>query len=163
MNQPATNQATNPTRGRILVIDDNPIIQRSLYFILRDHGYAVQMAGELSPALQIVRGGALDAILLDIHFPPDASIGGNAMCDGFWALDWIRRMEEARGIPIIIVSSDPPEKSKAHALAGGAAAYLQKPVEKQQLLATLADLIAHAPPKVPSAHVPASLKMKSSG
>ena len=134
--------------GKILVIDDNPIIQRTMYFALRDKGYQVIMTGEISAALKIIREERLDVILLDINFPVDASTGGNAMRDGFWALDWMHRMEEAKGTPIIIVSSDPPEKSKAHALAAGAAAYFQKPIDKQQLTATVASLTARkaAPP-----------------
>jgi len=52
--------------GKILVIYDNPIIQRTIYFALRDKGYAVLMSGDISGALEIVRQEPLDAILLDI-------------------------------------------------------------------------------------------------
>ncbi len=132
--------------GKILVVDDNPIIQRTMYFALRDKGYTVLMAGVISDALKIVRQERLAAILLDINFPPDVVLGGNAMGDGFWALDWLHRMEETKGIPVIVVSSNPPEKSKAHALAAGAAAYFQKPVDKHELAAVLAELLAHKAP-----------------
>jgi CheY-like chemotaxis protein len=135
--------SASTTLGKVLVIDDNPIIQRTMYFALRDRGYTVLMSGNISEALKIVRQERLDAILLDLNFPPDASVGGNAMSDGFWALGWLRRMEEARETPVIVVSSDPPEKSKAHALAAGAAAYFHKPVDKQELAATIAELLAH--------------------
>ena len=37
-----------PVRGKLLVIDDNPIIQRAVYFALRDHGYKVLMCGEVT-------------------------------------------------------------------------------------------------------------------
>jgi CheY-like chemotaxis protein len=140
MNPPSA----NITSGKILVIDDNPIIQRTMYFALRDKGYTVLMCGEVTEALKIVRAEQIDLILLDINFPPDLSvIGGNNVRDGFWALDWIHRMDEAKDTPIIVVSSDPPEKSKAHALAGGAAAYFHKPIDKQELAATIAGLLAH--------------------
>ena len=129
------------TLGQVLVIDDNPIIQRTLYFALRDKGYAVQMCGEISEALKIVRQGHLDAILLDLNFPPDPSVNTTSTHDGFWALGWINRMHEVKHTPIIVVTSDPPEKSKAQALAAGAAAYFQKPVDKELLAATLASLL----------------------
>jgi len=63
------------------------------------------------------------------------------MRDGFWVLDWVHRMNEVRSTPIIVVSGDPPEKSKARALACGAAAYFQKPVDKRELTATVARLL----------------------
>jgi CheY-like chemotaxis protein len=133
----------NITSGKILVIDDNPVIQRSMYFALRDRGYTVLMSGQISEALKIVRRERLDAILLDLNFPPNASAGANAISDGFWALDWMQRMDEIKDIPVIIISSDAPEKSKAHALAAGAVAYFQKPIDKYELVATVEELLAH--------------------
>ena len=90
--------------GKILVIDDNPIIQRTIYFALRDKGYKVLMSGEIAEALNVVRKEKPDLILLDINFPPDASVGGGGGRDGFWALDWMQRMDEVKGVPIVIIS-----------------------------------------------------------
>lgn len=143
---------TNTTLGKILVVDDNPIIQRTMYFALRDLGYAVLMAGDIAGALKIIREQPLKLILLDLNFPPDASVGSTSMRDGFWVLDWVHRLEEARGTSVIVISSDPPEKSKAHALASGAAAYFHKPVDREELSATVTALLA---PKVGAAAAPA--------
>jgi two-component system, NtrC family, response regulator len=123
--------------GKILVIDDNPIIQRTIYFALRDKGYKVFMSGEIADALNIVRKEQPDLILLDINFPPDA-----ASRDGFWALDWMQRMDEAKDIPIVVISGDAPEKSSARAIAAGAAAYFHKPINKDELAAAIAGLLA---------------------
>jgi CheY-like chemotaxis protein len=120
-------------RGKILVVDDNPIIQRTLYFALRDQGYTVQMAGEITEALRMVRKERPDLILLDIHFPPDASVGGGGVRDGFWALDWMRRMDELNGVPIVIISGDDPATASPQARAAGADAYLHKPINKELL------------------------------
>jgi CheY-like chemotaxis protein len=130
--------------AKILVIDDNPIIQRTLYFALRDKGYIVTMTGEIAEALKIIRKERFGLILLDIHFPPDASVGGGGGRDGFWAIDWLRRMDEAKDTPVIVISSDPPEKSQARAQAAGAAAYFQKPINKDELAATVATLLKPA-------------------
>jgi CheY-like chemotaxis protein len=46
---------TPPGPWKILVVDDNPIIQRAVYFGLRDHGYQVLMAGDVSTAIKILR------------------------------------------------------------------------------------------------------------
>jgi CheY-like chemotaxis protein len=134
-------QPVTPVLGKILVIDDNPIIQRTVYFALRDRGYQVFMAGEIADALNLVRQEKPDVILLDINFPPDASVGGGGVRDGFWALDWMQRMDEVQGIPIVIISSDAPEKSETRALTAGVAAYFQKPIDKEQLAAKIAELL----------------------
>ena len=135
--------------GKILVIDDNPIIQRTIYFALRDKGYKVLMSGEIAEALNVVRKEKPDLILLDINFPPDASVGGGGGRDGFWALDWMQRMDEVKGVPIVIISSDDPATASPRALAAGAAAYLHKPIGKEDLTLTVAELLAQknsAPP-----------------
>jgi len=129
------------THGKILVIDDNPIIQRSVYFALRDRGYTVLLSGEISAGLKIAREERLALILLDINFPPDASVGGGSMRDGFWALDWLHRMDEAKGVPVVIISSDDPATARPRALAAGAAAYLHKPISKDELALTVARLL----------------------
>ena len=147
------NPAQGITLGKVLVVDDNPIIQRTVYFALRDRGFTVVMTGEIFAALKIIREQQFGAILLDLNFPFDASISGGTVCDGFWALNWMRRMEETKGVPIIIVSSDPPEKSMSRAMSEGAAAYFQKPLNMSELAATLARLI---PPIPPIASAPAA-------
>jgi CheY-like chemotaxis protein len=133
---------TSPDAATILVIDDNPIIQRAMHFTLRDKGYRVLMCGDISTALKLVREERPDAILLDLNFPPDASVAASAMRDGFWALDWLHHMGEVTGTPVIVVSSEPEEKSKADALARGAAAYFEKPVNQAELAATVAEMLA---------------------
>ena len=142
------NPSQGVSLGKVLVVDDNPIIQRTVYFALRDRGFTVVMTGEIFAALKIIREEQFGAILLDLNFPMDSTVSGGTICDGFWALNWMRRMEEVKGVPIIIVSSDPPEKSMARAMTEGAAAYFQKPLNMAELAATLATLIPAKPPAV---------------
>ena len=126
---------------KILVIDDNPIIQRSIYFVLRDRGYTVLFSGEIAEALKVVRKERPELILLDINFPPDASLGGGGVRDGFWALDWMRRMDEVKNVPIVIISSDEPITASPRAQAAGADGYLHKPIDKEMLILTVAELL----------------------
>lgn len=133
-------------RGQILVIDDNPIIQRTLYFALRDRGYEVSFTGEIAEALRMVHKAKPSLILLDINFPPDASLAGGGTRDGFWALDWMRRMDELKGVPIVIISSDDPVTASPRARAAGAAGYLHKPISKETLALTVAELLNPSSP-----------------
>lgn len=129
------------TRGKILVIDDDPIIQRTIFFVLRDQGYTVLMSGEISEALIVVRKERPDLILLDLNFPPESSLVGGVR-DGFWALEWMQHMEEIKGVPIVIISMNDPAVAGQRARAAGAAAYLHKPVGKDELVLTVAELLA---------------------
>jgi CheY-like chemotaxis protein len=58
-------------------------------------------------------------------------------------------MDEIKNIPIVIISSDDPAVSGPRAQAAGAAAYLHKPINKDELARTVAELLApnkSAPP-----------------
>ncbi|MEY4918771.1 MAG: hypothetical protein RL616_2684 [Verrucomicrobiota bacterium] len=131
--------ATAPLKGKVLVIDDNPIIQRAVYFCLRDHGVKVLMSGDVTESLHMIRQEQPDVIVLDINFPPDVMFGNQR--DGFWAIDWMHRVQGIKDTPIIMISSDDPEKVRARALAAGAVEFLQKPLNKAQLVALVLELI----------------------
>ena len=123
--------------GKILVIDDNPIIQRTVYFALRDKGYLVLMAGDISDAMKILRREKLDLVLVDLSFPLDAGNINGPLQDGFFVIDWIRRTPEVKKSPVIIISSTEPAQYQERAAAAGVRACFQKPLDKEKLLATV--------------------------
>jgi CheY-like chemotaxis protein len=141
-----------PSAGKILVVDDDLVIQKTLYLVLNSKGYKVRLAGDLADGLAIIHRERPDLILLDLVFPLDPSAGVAGSWDGFLALDWLCRMEEAKDIPIIIISTANPAESEPRALAAGAAAFFPKPLDKVRLLAAIQGLIRTkkpAPPAVP--------------
>ncbi len=125
---------TVPALRKILVVDDNPIIQRAVYFALRDKGFLVLMCGTIADGLHIIRQQKPDLILLDLNFPA-AEDFASAAWDGFAAIEWLQRAGESQAIPIIVISGSDPEISQPRALAAGATAYFQKPIDKAKLLA----------------------------
>jgi CheY-like chemotaxis protein len=78
-----------------------------------------------------------DLILLDLLFPPDAANVGGALQDGFFIIEWLRRMGEAADIPIIIISGDKSAKDKKNALATGVVGFFPKPIDRIALLAAI--------------------------
>ena len=126
-------EPTGPVHGKILVIDDNPIIQRAVYLMFRDRGYKVLMSGDFADALSVVRYEHPNLILIDINFSAGNSIL-NAD-DGFSATDWLLQIPEAKDLPVIIISSTSPAEAEARALAAGAVAFLQKPFDSEKLFA----------------------------
>lgn len=125
---------------KVVVIDDSPIIQRMVYFALRNHGCKTFMFGDVTDALNVIRQEHPELIILDINFPPDGALGAGR--DGFWAIEWLHRVEEIKTIPVIMISSEDPATARPHALAAGAAAFLQKPIHMGELIALSLDLIS---------------------
>jgi DNA-binding response OmpR family regulator len=138
---------TNPTSGstkKILVVDDNPVVLKAMYFFLRNHGYDVVMAESGSDTLTSLRRDKPDLILLDLDLPDTGNVS-NAMRDGFIIMDWARRTGAAENIPVIIISALDPEEYKSRALAAGIAIFFRKPVDNDKLLAAIHATLHDAP------------------
>jgi len=91
-------------RKKILVVDDSPIILKTMTMKLKSQGYEVLTAEDGSKAVSTARRERPDLILLDITFPPDVAHGGGVAWDGFLIMDWLKRMDEAKDIPIFIIT-----------------------------------------------------------
>jgi CheY-like chemotaxis protein len=132
---------TIPASGKILVIDDNPIIQRAVYFALRDNGYQILMTGDISEAMKIIRREQPDLVLVDLSFPLDTGNINGPLQDGFYVIDWIQRTPEVKKSPIIIISSTEPAQYQERAVAAGVRACFQKPLDKRKLLASVQSIL----------------------
>ncbi len=119
---------------RILVVDDSPVVLKALSMKLKPAGYDVHTASDGAEALGKIRRDKPDLILLDISFPPDVGHGGGVSWDGFLIMDWLRRMDEAKHIPIIVITGSDPAKYQDRALAAGAVGLFQKPIDPAKLL-----------------------------
>jgi CheY-like chemotaxis protein len=126
-----------PSGKKILVVDDDQIILKTLSIVLSSNGYQVFTATDGPGAASIVARERPDLILLDLLFPPDAANVGGALQDGFFIIEWLRRMGEAGDIPIIIISGDKSAKDKKNALATGAVGFFPKPIDRVALLAAI--------------------------
>jgi two-component system, OmpR family, KDP operon response regulator KdpE len=109
---------------RILVVDDEPPIQRTLRRNLMASGYEVLIAENGTQALEIVQQHQPDLILLDLYMPGDVS-----------GLDVCVRVRETSRVPIIVLSAANEEKLKVRALDLGADDYLTKPFSQDELQA----------------------------
>lgn len=140
------NDSTPATSGKlILVIDDNRVVLTATAFVLRGQGYRVVLAETGADALVALRKERPDLILLDLDFPPDVGNVCAGLRDGFLIIDWARRMGNAEGIPIIIVSALDPEQYKAKAHAAGIPTFFRKPVDKEKLVAAVAEALGKLP------------------
>ncbi len=134
-----------PDAKKILVVDDNKVVLKAMYFSLTSQGYRVLMAETGSETITLLRKDRPDLILLDLDFPPDAgNIGGN-LRDGFLIIDWARRMCDAEKIPVIIISSTDPARYKERAEAAGIMTFFHKPVDQHKLLGAIHAILGDAP------------------
>ena len=135
----STNSSEKPAR-KILVVDDNEIIIKTISLKLQGAGYQVITAMDGAEAVAAARKENPDLILLDISFPPDVN---GLQWDGFRIMEWFHRLDAAKKIPVIIITGSEDRKMKERAKSSGVVAYFQKPLEHDQLLkvvrATLGD------------------------
>lgn len=110
---------------RILVVDDEPPIQRMLRRNLIVNGYDVLVADNGKQAIEMIRLHHPDLILLDLCMPGEL--------DGLDVCVFVRN--ETPRIPIIVLSALTDEKRKVQALDEGADDYLTKPFSNDELQA----------------------------
>jgi len=142
---------TTMNRKRILIVDDSAIILKTLSMKLKSSGYEVLTAPDGGTAVSLVRRERPDLILLDISFPPDVAHGGGVAWDGFLIMNWLRRMDEAKDIPIMIITGAEPDKFKERAIAAGAVGFFQKPINNEELLTSIRETIGEPSPEPPPA------------
>ena len=112
---------------------------------LAAHGYDVVTAEDGGTAVSAVRRERPDLILLDLSFPPDVAHGGGVAWDGFLIMNWLQRLEEARNLPIIVITGGDPATCKDRALAAGAANFFHKPIDNDALLTVIRQTLGENP------------------
>jgi len=106
---------------RILIVDDETNMRKTLSDILRDDGYDVSTAATGEEAVELCAREHFDIVLMDVRMP-----GMN----GVEAFREIRRHQE--GVRVILMSAYGLEELKQAALDEGAIAFLSKPLDLRQ-------------------------------
>ena len=111
---------------RILLVDDESAIRRALRPPLIELGFQVIEASRGEDALQMLRAGAFDVVLLDVNMP---GIGG---------IETLRRIRAiAPRLPVIMLTVRDAEEEKVEALELGADDYVTKPFSTRELVARI--------------------------
>ncbi len=115
-------------KKKILVIDDDHDLALGLKVRLRANNYTTVFATDAISAISQAVKENPDLILLDLGLPAG---------DGFVVMERLDNIESLSSVPVIVMSARDPQAHRDRALGAGAKAYVQKPVDNDELLATI--------------------------
>jgi len=113
-------------KARIMVIDDEAEIRRSVRMILEYEGYDVQEASSGPEGLALIEREPPDLVFMDIRMPG---------LDGLEALQKIRQINEA--LPVVIISGHGTVSTAVEATKLGAFDFIEKPLASERVLVTI--------------------------
>ncbi|MGH7702654.1 MAG: diguanylate cyclase [Gemmatimonadales bacterium] len=111
---------------KILVADDDQALTRTLSWILKESGYEVMSVPGGEHLLEHLASDQFDLLLLDIMMPK---------VDGLQLLERVKNDPRHKDLPVLMISSMPPEEATVRALGLGAADFISKPFRVRELLA----------------------------
>lgn len=130
---------------KILVVDDNPVVVRALELRLKASGFEVITAADGAEGIRIARKEKPELIVLDINFRPTENFS-SLNWDGINIMQWLRKLQDVSSIPVVILTMEDPSRYKEAAVAVGAAAFFQKPVDYKTFLAAILQLLGNTSP-----------------
>jgi two-component system chemotaxis response regulator CheY len=112
---------------RALIVDDSSVMRKIVERSLRQAGLSMAQVFEASDgaeALAIVQSNKLDIILCDINMP---------VMDGLEFVKQLAGVENAKGVPVVMITTEGSEGHVVQALSAGARGYLRKPFTSDQV------------------------------
>jgi two-component system, sensor histidine kinase and response regulator len=120
-----------PAPLRILIADDNPVNCRLAMLLLEKAGHRIDMVEDGAAAVESVRRGEYDIVLMDVQMPG---------LDGLAATRRIRELEVAKaGVPVVAITANAMPGDDDRCLAAGMNDYITKPFDRARLIAKVAE------------------------
>ena len=116
----------------IVVADDSISVRKFVARMLEKAGYRVKVASDGLEASEIVAQVGCHLVITDLEMP---------RMNGYELMAHLRQDPETRRIPVLVVTSRAGAKHRDRAMKEGASAFLTKPVQEDQLIATVENLI----------------------
>jgi two-component system cell cycle response regulator DivK len=117
----------------VLYVEDNPQNMRLVRKILKHAGYEVLEAEDGATGLKVAEEGLPDLILMDINLPD---------MDGLQVTAELKKNSVLASIPVIALTANAMVGDREKALEAGCDGYLPKPINRVELLETIAEFIA---------------------
>lgn len=112
---------------RTLIVDDSSVMRKIVARALQQGGVAlaeILEAGNGSEALDILRTKRVDLVLSDINMP---------VMDGLEFVRQLQSVENAKGVPVVMITTEGSESHVMQALSCGARGYIRKPFTPDQM------------------------------
>jgi len=116
----------------IVLADDSISVRKFVGRMLEKAGYRVRLASDGLEALETVLQHKTDLVITDLEMP---------RTNGYELMAHLRQNPETRKVPVMVVTSRAGAKHKERAMKEGASAFMTKPVQDDQLIATVNRLI----------------------
>lgn len=117
---------------KILVVDDEPNIVRSLTFVLDKGGYDVSIAGDGVEAMSMIRESKPNILILDVMMPNKS---------GYDVCSEIKSDPELRDIHVVMLTAKGQVGDREAVLSQGADEYISKPFSPIEILARVKELL----------------------
>jgi len=111
--------------SRILLVDDEKNIRRTLAMVLEGEGYAVEDAQSAEEAIARVADGGIEAVILDVKLP------------GISGIDALEKLGGGRDVPVIMISGHATIEDAVRATKLGAFDFLEKPLDRERVLVSV--------------------------
>src|SRR6266702_1899669 len=122
--------------AKILIVDDEPIVHRLLQHHLERAGYELLAATNGREAIEVAMREEPELIVMDVMM---------AEMDGLTALRRLKKNDDTKAIPVIMITANPHHVTKQESEAAGAALFLTKPFSPNQLLSEIRRLLPTRP------------------
>ncbi|MBK7660198.1 MAG: response regulator, partial [Betaproteobacteria bacterium] len=119
---------TRHPQARLLLVEDNEINREVAVELLLAAGYRVETAADGRDALDRLRGGAFDAVLMDVQMP---------VMDGLAATRALRELPEGRHLPVIAMTANAFDDDRRECLEAGMDDFVSKPVDPDRFVETI--------------------------
>jgi two-component system chemotaxis response regulator CheY len=124
---------------RALIVDDSSVMRKIVDRSLRQAGIEISQlfeAGNGAEALGVVQDNKVDLILCDINMP---------VMDGLEFIKQLAAVDNAKGVPVVMITTEGSEAHVVQALACGARGYIRKPFTADQVKEHVIPILAGKP------------------
>ncbi|MGH9451619.1 MAG: response regulator [Terriglobia bacterium] len=119
----------------VLIVDDSSVMRKIIERSLRQAGIELEKVMEAdngADALTLVAANAIDLIFSDVNMPK---------MDGLEFLRQVRGIERAKGVPILMITTEGSEQKVVEAITLGAKGYIRKPFSADQVREQVTQLL----------------------
>ena len=118
---------------KILIVEDDADIRGLLSLRLRQRSYDTSVATDGMTALAVARREQPDLVVLDLGLPAG---------DGFTVMERMRAITSLADVPVVVITARDAATNREKAESFGAVAFVEKPIDFDQLLETIDALLA---------------------